>query len=471
MKTPPAIVRIGLPLSACMLFAMVASCRPVAQPHHNPPPVSQTPVPAPAPAPAPTPQPTPNNQLTGESRLTAMRGPRVDSIQAEPKLRIRLAQALEQATFGGKGSITVGPGSSDLGKARTYTFQTPLRIKHDGQGFVITEPNGSSVRWRLSTLSVTGNNGQVVIDNHPYPGKIELVAIADKAGGLTGRFDTVNHVGMEAYLPGVLSQELYPSWDIKAYRAQAIAARSYAIWEMSLPLRVSSHFDLEAGQASQAYVGAKASDKAIAAVAETTGQVLVYNSRVLPAFYSSCSGGKGQDAVAAWPGKVDDLEPLRGRDHGAWGQQSTKFRWGPVVRDRATLSRQIVAWGVNEKNPVASLGTLKRVDTIATNSVGRPTRVRLTDDKGKVYELGAEELRMAANFRSAALPTLDPRQLIFSSQAEYVIAGNSVTVTGRGFGHGVGMDQWGAQHMAGEGYDHRRILGFYYPGTEIKKAY
>jgi len=412
-----------------------------------------------------------HQELQGEARLTAMRGPRVDTVRAEPVLRIRIAQAKTSVQVGDAGSVSVGPGSAELGQARTYSFQAPLRIHRDAQGYVLTEPNGNSVRWRLSTISITGNAGRVSIDDHPYPGRLELVVNKDRNGQPTQSFDAVNHVGMEAYLPGVLSQELYASWDAATYRAQAIASRSYAIWEMNLPIRRGSHFDLEAGEASQAYIGDRANDKARAAVLQTAGQVLVFEGRVLPAFYSSCSGGTGQDAVAAWPGKVDDLAPLRGRDLGAWGQNSNRFSWGPVTRDRQTLSRRIAAWGRSEENAVANMGLIRSVQVTATNSVGRPTHVRVTDDRGAAFDLFAEELRMAINFRGTGLPTIDATNMVFSSYAQYTITPTSVTITGRGFGHGVGMCQFGAQHMASQGHSHAAILGFYYPGTRVQRAY
>ena len=406
-----------------------------------------------------------------EARLTAKRGPLAVTVHSEPQLRIRIGRDLKTTTLTSTTAITVGPGVRDIGKARPYTFQSPLRISHDGQGFVLTEPNGRSVRWRLSTLEVRSAAGNITIDQNPYPGRIELVALTNKANQLTGLFDTVNRVGMESYLPGVLSKELYPNWDLKAYRAQAIAARSYAIWEMNLPIRKNSHFDLEASQASQAYIGAKASDKARTAVADTAGQLLVFEGRVLPAFYSSCTGGVGQDAIAAWPNKVDDLAPLRGRVHGGWGQASTKFRWGPITRDRATLSRRIAAWGKVNLHPVASMGQLASVQTTKTNKVGRPTKLRVTDTAGRSFEMDCEDLRMATNFPAGSLPKIEGANLAFSSHAVYSITGQTVTIIGQGFGHGVGLCQFGAQHMASTGSRHDKILGFYYPGARIKKAY
>lgn len=406
-----------------------------------------------------------------EARLTAKRGPLAVTVHSEPKLRIRIGRDLGDATLTSAASIAVGPGLRDIGKARPYTFQSPLRIGHDGQGFVLTEPNGKSVRWRLTTLEVTAKAGNITIDKTAYPGKIELVAKQSKANQLTGRFDAINRVGMESYLPGVLSKELYPNWDLKAYRAQAIAARSYAIWEMNLPIRKNSHFDLEASQASQAYLGANASDKARTAVADTAGQVLVFEGRVLPAFYSSCSGGVGQDVIAAWPNKVDNLAPLQGRSHGGWGQASTKFRWGPITRDRATLSKRIAAWGNVNKHPVAGLSQLASIQTAKVNKVGRPTKLRVTDTAGRSFEMNCEDLRMATNFPAGSLPEIDRAKIAFSSHAVYTVAAESVTITGQGFGHGVGMCQFGAQHMATSGNRHNKILGFYYPGARIQKAY
>lgn len=406
-----------------------------------------------------------------EARLTAKRGPLLVTVHSEPNLRIRIGRDQSTATLTSTTSITVGPGTRDIGKARPYTFQSPLRIGHDQQGFVLTEPTGKSIRWRLQTLEVRAKAGNLTIDKNPYPGRIQLIALTNKANQLTGRFDTINHVGMESYLPGVLSKELYASWDLNAYRAQAIAARSYAIWEMNLPIRKNSHFDLEASQASQAYIGAKASDKARTAVADTAGQVLAFERRVLPGFYSSCSGGVGQDAIAAWPNKVDNLAPLQGRVHGGWGKQSTKFRWGPIKRDRATLSRRIAAWGKVNLHPIASIGTLASVQTTSTNKVGRPTKLRITDTAGRAVDMTCEDLRMATNFPASGLTKIDRADIAFSSHAVYTIAAETVTITGQGFGHGVGLCQFGAQHMASSGNRHDKILSFYYPGAKIQKAY
>lgn len=401
-----------------------------------------------------------------EAQIAAKRGPQVSGVQVQPALRIRLTRGANTVQLSGA-SLTLGPGYEDTGHAQARRFTGPLTIQRERGGFVITDANANVVRWSLRTLLIQSTNAHISVGNQTYPGSIELVALEAQAS----RFDIVNHVGMEDYLPGVLSKELYPGWHPEAYRAQAIAARSYAIWEMNLPRRRQSHFDLIAGAASQAYT-ANVSDKARDAVRATHGLVLVFEHRVLPAFYSSSTGGVGQDAVAAFPGRVDDLAPLRGRNHGTWGSGSTKYTWGPVVRDRRTLSLRIAAWGKATDHTIAGLGTIRHMQIATRNHAGRPNAYFVDDDKGLRYTIASEHLRNAINFTTSAAGGAVPAdRKLYSSNLSITITGNQIRFTGRGYGHGVGMGQWGAQEMAQAGYEHRAILGFYYPGTAIQRAY
>ncbi|MFI4859823.1 MAG: SpoIID/LytB domain-containing protein [Phycisphaerales bacterium JB063] len=409
--------------------------------------------------------------IVGVDAATARRGLPVNALRGEPGVRVRIVRSATQVQLASAGQLTVGPSGEQPVASRASAFAGPLSIHHDRSGFVITDGRGQSVRWGLGALLVTSTSGTVQVDSTRYPDAIALVAVVDDSGRATGRIDVVNHVGMERYLPGVLSRELYASWDEKAYRAQAIAARSYAIWEMNLPHRRASHYDLEAGQASQAYLGLDASDKARSAVQATRGLVLVFDNRVLPAFYSSCSGGTGQDAAAVFPEKVDDLAPLRGREHGGWAQQSEKFRWGPVTYPNARLMAAMVRWGSANEHPIRGMtGGVRDIQTIAHNRVGRPARFAVTDGHNRRYELHAEQLRQAANFAVPGDPE-GAQYTLFSSHVEVHVTPQSVTFTGRGYGHGVGMCQWGAQGMAQHGYDPIAILNFYYPGAVVYRAY
>ena len=254
------------------------------------------------------------------------------------------------------------------------------------------------MRWRLPRLVITSAApGPVTLAGNAYPREmvLEPTARAD-------HFDAVNHVPLDTYLAGVLERELFASWPAETFRAQAVAARSYALWEVALARQDADRdFDLESTEASQVYGGQSKNPKALAAVNDTRGVLLVYDGRVLPAFFASSSGGLGQDAALAFPGRGPDLPPLRARVQGAWDQQSPAYRWGPISRDRAAYSQRLAAWGEREKHPVAALGTVTHVDVATRNRVGRPASFRVTDETGTAFTLHAEGFRQASNFSGA----------------------------------------------------------------------
>lgn len=390
-------------------------------------------------------------------------GPAVASIEREPRLRVRVAAAEPMLILGQSSAIRIASPSGEL----AYDYAAPVRVTWRDGGFVIRDAAGHGVAWQLPSLIIDAPaDAATVLGERSYPGRLVLMPSLDRPGLL----DAVNHVPLETYLPGVLERELYASWHAEAYRAQAIAARSYALWEMT----IARHrpFDLEATEASQVYGGQATNPKALAAVRDTRGQVLAYNGKVLPAFFASSSGGLGQDALIAFPNRVEDLPPLHAREHGAWDRDSPTYRWGPITRPTPSLSQRIAAWGRANGHPVTHLGTLTGVQIADTNRVGRPAAYRLTDNRGKSYTLGCESFRNACNAAAPGLPAPPRDQRLLSSHVEVTVSPTQTTFrNGRGHGHGVGLSQWGAQAMAQAGHRHRAILGFYYPGADVQQAY
>ncbi len=412
-------------------------------------------------------RPAPTNPREVNLPGRPSRGPRLDSLQTEPNLRVRVASSESSVTLGAGSSLTLGPTTTtENDAARPRQFTPPLTLSHDAQGFVITDGNRRSMRWALPTLLIRATEGEfVTLDGRTYPGQFVAVPASDRT-----KLDVVNHVPIETYLPGVLEKELYASWHPATFRAQAIAARSYALWECTLaPHR---HYDLESTQASQVYAGAATNPKAIAAVRDTRGQVLAYQGRVVPAFYSAAHGTRMQDARYAFPNRVEDIAPLRGREVGGWDAACPRYRWGPFDRNTTTLSRRIAAWGKANRHAVAALGTLRKIEISETSPTGRPAMFTLTDSAGRGYTLPPESFRFACNFAAAGLPELPANQKLSSSDVQATVAGGVVRFTeGRGFGHGVGMSQWGSQAMALAGHPHAAILAFYYPASHIERAY
>jgi stage II sporulation protein D len=390
-------------------------------------------------------------------------GTRVATIQTEPLVRVRVRRAVASIEVAAAGGLRVGPANA----AQQRALPGPLRISHDGSQFILTSAGAQPLGWALPSLTVLAAQGDtVLLDGQAYPASIVI-----HPSGTA--IDAINHVPMERYLPGVLSKELYTSWAPETFRAQAVTARSYAIHGLAGSRR--RHFDLESTQASQAYLGANAHQKAIDAVRTTRGIVLSYGDDVLQAYYSSCSGGTGQDAVAIFPNQRD-VPPLRGIKQGDWGKESPYFRWSIAV-PRQLLSRRMMEWGRANGNAIAGLQLIREVRTTASNSIGRPTQLTVFDQSGKAFPLSAEQFRFACNHDGAqpapagGLPALDAKHMVSSSHVVVVVTQNDVRINGAGYGHGVGLCQYGAQAMAKAGHGAQAILQFYYPGAELKQAY
>lgn len=404
--------------------------------------------------------------------------PRVDAIDREPEVRVRIAAAADSLSFNSDAAsdapLVVGPTAGD-GQAGpdARRFDGPVRVERAEGRWRLHTPRGE-FEWATPWLRIASPSaGSIILDESRYPGAVVLVPLRD-GGREAGVFDAVNYVPMEAYVPGVVEREMWPRWHDRAFEAQAIAARSYALFEQRL--HRDRHYDLTSTTASQVYGGEAGSERIIAAARRTRGRVVTFDGRVLPTFYSSCCGGTSQSASAAFPhfaGGID-LPPLRSASRRAWCAEagSEHHRWGPVQRDAEALSARLRAWGAANGHPVSELRGLGRIEVADRTDAGRPTRFVVTDRRNGRFTLPAEHFRFACNHPVPHLPDPPRDRQLRSSHVEPRVAGGTVHFTdGRGFGHGVGMCQWCAQGMAEAGQTTEQILELAYPGARIERLY
>lgn len=382
-------------------------------------------------------------------------------ITREPDLRVRLATGLPSVTVSGTGAIELHDGR------RRRTLEPPLRVQRRG-GQILVSGRGSADDTAFGpalTLSPAAGSPTLTVDRvagerRSYPGRLSFHAREGRDG-----LELINTVQLEDYLPGVLEKELVPDWHDNAFRAQAVAARSYALWERSRNRAKGRAYDVHASTASQVYGGVTRALKPRQAVRATRGQVLVWDAAVVPAYFSSTAGTRGADGAKVWPQAAPDIPPLRGRDYGAWDARSPRYRWPEVSRPADGVARQLAAWGQRRKHPVAELKGLTGIRLVERHRSGRPATFRLTDAAGRTADLGADDLRHVFN-------DVEGQGTAYSG--DFVPDVNSGRLTlrdGRGFGHGVGLSQFGAQAMAQAGHPVQTILGAYYPGATIHRAY
>jgi stage II sporulation protein D len=292
-----------------------------------------------------------------------------------------------------------------------------------------------------------------------YDGEIVLVA---GEGGVT----VINSIALETYLLGVVPHEIgaRPAGEIEAVKAQAIAARTYAVAHRGR--RRSLGFDYWGDTNDQVYRGLQGQDSVSArAIRETSGQVLTYDGRPIEAYYHSTCGGRTAAIDEVWRrGPVPYLRSISDLrdDGGAWCESSSRYRWNE-------------RWDWNELGAI-----LERTVGLAGGDALRGLRVRSRTPSGRVAELEiqaeggdrvvfGDSVRWALRRGNGAI--LNSARI--DEIREGVDAGGRrwMEVSGGGWGHGIGMCQVGAMARARFGQDYRRILGAYYPGTELQRLY
>jgi len=276
-----------------------------------------------------------------------------------------------------------------------------------------------------------------------------------------GEVRVVNVLPMEMYVAGVVGREMPASWHVEALKAQAVAARTYVLGRRNARARYD--FDLFDTQMSQVYGGLDAeTERTRQAVRETAGVVATYESGgrsvLLPAYYHSTCGGDTVAAGMVFGGATPP--PLVGGTRCTYCRESPRYRW----KDEVVLSKAEITEAMHTSSEPAlrTLGPVVRVEVASrAGESGRAVRIRLVDADGRSVLVRASTWRLLVGGRKV------PSTWFWVEDREDVIA----LVHGRGFGHGVGLCQYGAQFLASHGQKAEQILRYYYPGVVLERAY
>jgi len=417
-------------------------------------------------------------QSAADKELVELYG--FEKYESSPKVRVRVAHEIQQAIVTGPNKVRVEYGTGASG--RGPELSTPVTFTLGARGWEIRDSRGevslTDEMIRTESLAVRRVGATLLkLDGAALAGDLYFHRPTSEGGGdgLSAKgFDVVEHVSIDLYLPGVLTKELYPTWGIETYKAQAIAARSYALHERQRRIAQGNFYDLESTTKDQAYAGATNRDVAHNAVDATIGEVLWWKTGVLRAYYSSTTGGRASSARDIWPTykgyEFNLAAPIQASPRDDADSFSPLYRW-KVTRDTKSLSDRIRAYGETNKFKIREMGTVAKIEMTKKNEFGRPMEYKFTDQTGKNWTLTAEHARVACNTSVPGLPDITKADRVNSGDFVAVVQGNTVTFEGRGFGHGVGMSQYGAEGMARKGATAAQILAYYYPGAEIKTIY
>lgn len=327
----------------------------------------------------------------------------------------------------------------------------------DAQPLIVRRPDGTielpkasrRIRWTAEGARIDSRNlpsgsrieaavgAELRWQGRTYPGHLEI-------GRKKGQVGVICVVPLELYLEGVVASEMGPTQKPAAMEAQAICARSYAC--RRIRHRPGAGWHVDSSQRTQVWKGhPRPRERARRAVQATRGLVLTFESDILDALYSSTCGDTTRASGEAFGGTT--IPPLSGVSCGA-------CREAPLHRWRAEVSLARLA-------EVAGRGGLRPVGLRLTHTTsGRLDRLHLRFAGGEQRSLDGRALRRAVGSR------LRSRWVTRAT-----VRGGKVELEGQGFGHGVGLCQYGARGMAAGGRSSSSILAHYYPGTRLRSAW
>lgn len=346
---------------------------------------------------------------------------------ADP-IRVALREAADRVEIISSHGLVV----LDLGRRPLLAVPPshPLRIAPRGRGLEV-----GSRRLDAEAVRLEPRRGALELGGREYPGVIEVWR---QGGGLL----VVNELGREEYIAGTLKGEVPEGWPTESLKAQAVVARTYAVYHKQKHL--GRPFHLVAGAtASQEYHGRVPDGSPIwIAVRETQGVVLTWRGTLFPTLYHAESGGWTEPPQAVF--EEGEFPPLPGV-RCEFSQGSPHYAWALTLP--LTTVRELLRPGGVDVGEIAALEVLERSPSL------RVVRLAVRGSRGQAVLRGTDFRRLIG------YNTL--KSTLFTA----AVNGREVRFDGRGWGHGVGLSQWGARGMAARGYGYREILEFYYPGT------
>lgn len=353
------------------------------------------------------------------------------SADSQPKVRVLVAENQKSLKITVQGAYLI----RNLPSLKIISKGTGLK----GAAFEAV-PGGirlGSWLWETKGLRLEPSDPRdLYVNQSRFRGTLDVVKEADS-------LNAVNVVGIEDYLYGVLHHEVAPWWPMEALKAQAIAARTYAFYQMRINNALP--FDLRSSTASQVYGGSTTERyRTKIAVDQTAGKVLVFQGQPFPAYFHATCAGMTAGAHELW--KIR-LAPLAGEIRCGFCRISPHYFW----HERVSLAH--IEELFNKYN--RPLGRVLKVELVSRTPSGRVGSLSFTGTLGEAV-LAAKDFRVWVGGDRM-------RSTSFTVNVDEDMA----QFHGKGWGHGVGLCQWGALGQALVGRKHDKILQFYYPGSQI----
>lgn len=370
-------------------------------------------------------------------------------------IRVRLHRRMTQCWV--KTSQTVKVTS---GQAKPVTVSVPkvgLALAIAGQGVTL-----GGQAFDANEIDICPDKPYVFrVDDEPYRGRLRVVV---NQGNDT--FDLINEVPLEAYLAGVVGSEMPTYWEPEALKTQAVVARTYCLY-IKQRFGQNRHWDVSKTQAHQMYRGMDAESAQVwEAVLGTYGRIIKTQDMdgeevTFPAYYSSVCGGHTENSKNVFGDSYMSLQgvPCPYCQHVA---KLGQFFWPMAVFDKTEISDRLVK-RYSSLERIAPIVHIEPEGPSENGEYARLTRVRLIGQNGQSDTLRAEDFRLSIDPSGRIIKSTMCRLEDWEDQWAFV--------AGRGWGHGVGLCQCGAQWLARQGRSYQEVLHYYFPKSKLEQLY
>ncbi len=319
-------------------------------------------------------------------------------------------------------------------------------MKLNSRNVYLVSARGRNIKIREKTLGSkikikpAGAKDRLRVNGKRYRGVITIVS--------SGKLRVINTLGLEEYLYGVLPREISPEWPVEAMKTQAVVSRTFAVRNKGK--HGSKGYDLSATVFCQVYGGMECEDKrSNAAVDSTKGEVIKCGDELVQAVSHSTCGGFTEEVSNVW--KNDDPPKYLKCVRCQYCRKSPRYSW------EKTIKKEVIRTRLNNKG--YKVGQIKQLKVAGRAPFSKRAMYI------NVYHSGGKLAIQSNRFRLAV-----GADVIKSALLRLKNYRDEVKFVGRGWGHGVGLCQWGAKGCAERGHGYRKIIRKYYPGTKVVKA-
>jgi stage II sporulation protein D len=356
--------------------------------------------------------------------------------EAAAPMRVAVGEGVRSVEVAGGDLVTVRDPA-----ARRNLFGIPggrvIRVTPAGSGLDLVWGTAPRDRRRISmpTIRLSARRGPLAAGPREYGGALEIWRIGET-------LLLVNEVALEEYVAGTVRAEAPERWPIESLRALAVAARTYAVFHQQKNGDKPAH--LAASSQHQNYIGRVMEGPAWEATQTTVGQVLTWQGSIFPTFYHSDSGGFTEPPQNVFSG--ERIPPLPGvRDE--FSLESPNYTWA-VTLPLGVIAERLRQGGLD-------VGEIRDLEVVERSLSFRVARLQVEHSKGTTPVRGPDFRRLVGY------------DVLKSTLFVPVVTEGAVRFEGRGWGHGVGLSQFGAKGMADRGYAYAQILAHFYPGTVL----